>query len=288
MFSRIVAIFKLTRIEHSIMLVIAVLAAELIANRTLPSMFIILMSFITPIFISMGSFAINDYFDIDVDRLNKRIDRPLVNKSISLDSASYIAIASFAIGVIASLFISIGAFIIAFMFAVLAFLYSYKLKEMLLIGNMYIGLSMMIPFIYGSYVASYAISYPIIIISLTVFFSGIAREVHGTIRDYKGDRKRGVRSLPTYVGIYGSAIVAAISYLIAIILSIYLFFVNGLFHYNIFYIIMISIVDVILVYVSIIYMKKELRTRKLFDRSRNLSLAAMGFALIIYFLAYFV
>ncbi len=284
MFSRIKAILKLTRIEHSIMLIIAVLASELISSRTLPSYFILILSFITPIFISMGSFAINDYFDIEVDRLNKKTTRPLVNGSISLKSAFYIAIASFIIGVFASLFISSGAFAIALVFAILAFLYSYKLKEMFLIGNMYIGLSMMIPFIYGSYVASYTISYPIIIISITVFVSGLAREIHGTIRDYRGDRKRGVKSLPKYIGVYYSAIISALLYLIAIILSIYLFFIKGAFYNNIFYIISIGIIDIMLIYVSIIYLRKKLRTQKLFNKSRNLSLAAMGIALLIYLL----
>ncbi len=284
MFSRIKAILKLTRIEHSIMLIIAVLASELISSRTLPSYFILILSFITPIFISMGSFAINDYFDIEVDRLNKKTTRPLVNGSISLKSAFYIAIASFIIGVFASLFISSGAFAIALVFAILAFLYSYKLKEMFLIGNMYIGLSMMIPFIYGSYVASYTISYPIIIISITVFVSGLAREIHGTIRDYRGDRKRGVKSLPKYIGVYYSAIISALLHLIAIILSIYLFFIKGAFYNNIFYIISIGIIDIMLIYVSIIYLRKKLRTQKLFNKSRNLSLAAMGIALLIYLL----
>ncbi len=284
MFSRIRAILKLTRIEHSIMLIIAVLASELISNRTLPPYFILVMSFITPIFISMGSFAINDYFDIDVDRLNKKIDRPLVNKSISPKSAFRIAIASFFIGVFASLFISSGAFAIALIFAILAFLYSYKLKETLLIGNIYIGLSMMIPFIYGSYVASYTISYTVIIISITVFASGLAREIHGTIRDYRGDRKRGVKSLVKYIGVYYSAIISAFLYFIAIILSIYLFFVKSAFYHNIFYMISIGIIDVVLVYVSVIYLRKKFRTQTLFNRSRNLSLLAMGFALLIYLL----
>ena len=117
MFSRIGAILKLTRIEHSIMLIIAVLASEIITNRTLPPYFILIMSFITPIFISMGSFAINDYFDIEVDRLNKKTNRPLVNKSITPKSAFYIAIVSFFIGVFASIFISGGAFAIALIFA---------------------------------------------------------------------------------------------------------------------------------------------------------------------------
>ncbi|MEM3228556.1 MAG: hypothetical protein QW549_03130, partial [Candidatus Micrarchaeaceae archaeon] len=70
--NKIGAILRLTRIEHSVMLIIAVVAAELIASRSLPDYFVLALSLITPIFISMASFAINDYFDIETDRLNKK------------------------------------------------------------------------------------------------------------------------------------------------------------------------------------------------------------------------
>ncbi|HUB92789.1 MAG TPA: UbiA family prenyltransferase, partial [Candidatus Saccharimonadales bacterium] len=66
------AVLKLTRIEHSIMLVIAVLAAELIA-KGLPSLPILVLSLIAPVFISMAAFAINDYFDLKVDKINKKM-----------------------------------------------------------------------------------------------------------------------------------------------------------------------------------------------------------------------
>ena len=71
------AVLKLTRIEHSVMLAIAVVAAELISG-VLPSPGIFVLALIPPIFVSMGAFAVNDYFDIKVDRFNKRYDRPLV------------------------------------------------------------------------------------------------------------------------------------------------------------------------------------------------------------------
>ena len=50
---KISAVLRLTRIEHSLMLVFAVLAAELI-TKGLPSANYLALSFITPIFISKG------------------------------------------------------------------------------------------------------------------------------------------------------------------------------------------------------------------------------------------
>ncbi|EQD78308.1 UbiA prenyltransferase [mine drainage metagenome] len=73
--NKLVAVLKLTRIEHSVMLVIAVLAGELIVARHLPGAYVLLLSLIVPIFVSMGSFAINDYFDVEVDTLNKKVQK---------------------------------------------------------------------------------------------------------------------------------------------------------------------------------------------------------------------
>ena len=64
------------------MLVIAVVAAELLAGG-LPATGVLALSLITPIFVSMGSFAINDYFDIGVDRLNRKKNRPLVSGALT-------------------------------------------------------------------------------------------------------------------------------------------------------------------------------------------------------------
>ncbi len=275
------SILKLTRIEHSIMLVIAVLSGEFLSLGKLPNITILLLSLITPIFISMASFAINDYFDVDVDKLNKK-NRPLVTGELSKSSAVYITIICLIIGVMASFFINEYAFFIAIIFGVLAMLYSYKLKELFLLGNLYIGFSMAIPFIYGNFVVSNILGFNIVIVSSMIFISGVAREIHGTIRDYEGDRKRKVLSLPHLIGIIPSAIVAAILYFVAIATSIFIFF-NVKPFYNIIYLLLILITDLILLYISFGYIIKK--DKKFYSFSRNISLVAMSIALIAIFIA---
>lgn len=276
--NKLVALFKLTRIEHSIMLVLAVLSAELIANGVLPIP-LLLLSIVPAILISMGAFAINDYFDVNVDRLNKR-KRPIVIGAISKKEAFSISIICFAFGVLVSLFINIYVFLIAAIFAILAYLYSYKLKEILIIGNVYVAFTMVIPFIYGSYVVASSPSITIIIISLMIFLSGFAREIHGMIRDHRGDIKaRNVHNVISAVGIKKSAQFAFTLYMEAIALSIYLFFFQSPFAFNIIYAVMITVVDLMLLYVALIYLKDNLNRRS-FDLTRNISLGAMALALV--------
>lgn len=281
---KIGAFLKLTRIEHSIMLVIAVLAAEVISGG-MPGTIAILASIITPILVSMGSFAINDYFDVDADRANGFKKRPLVSGELSIKTAKYSAILLLVVGALASAFINEYAFVIAVIFAALAYLYSYKMKDMLLVGNIYIAFSMVIPFIYGNFVVAHQFNLTIILISFVVFLSGLAREVHGMIRDKAGDfRERKSKNLIHHVGEARAANFALILYLEAIAISIYMFFFSIPFRFNIVYILPILLTDIILVYIAFgeIFVKDRHRFHKL---SRNLSLLAMGIALIAYFAA---
>ncbi len=274
--SKIVDVLRLTRIEHSVMLVIAVVAAEMI-TKTLPNWYILTLSIITPIFISMAAFAINDYFDIEVDMANMR-KRPLVKGTLKPSDALHITVVGIVIGVISSAFINVYCLIIAILFGLLSVLYSYRLKRMLLWGNMYIAFSMSIPFIFGNFVVSSNISAGIALVSIMIFISGVAREIHGTIRDVKGDRKRNAQTMPIRFGTGFSAVVALILYFIAILISAYLIAFVHPFKYNVAFIIPILITDMILAFVSIGYLMRS--SRGFYDLSRNLSLVAMAVALL--------
>ncbi len=277
---KILGVLKLTRIEHSVMLVIAVIAAELISAgdvASMPGIQIIALSLITPIFISMASFAINDYFDIEVDRANGK-DRPLVNGTLKPHDALYVTAVSLAIGIAASALINAYTFLIAVTFGALAMLYSYKLKEKLFWGNAYIALSMAIPFIFGNYVVSSMIGTGIGLVALMIFISGLGREIHGTIRDMRGDAKRKAHTIPAAIGRKGAAFIAMLLYCMAIAISIILYAAVTPFMHNEIFMLPITAVDLILLYVSVGYLTRS--DMWFYGIARNLSLAAMAIALL--------
>ena len=137
--------------------------------------------------------------------------------------------------------INIYAFVIAVIFAALAFLYSYRLKDTLLVGNVYIAFSMVIPFIYGDFVVSRSLHADSADIARNIP-SGLAREIHGMIRDYKGDAKaRGSRNLLYHVAPARASQLAAILYVEAILVSVYMFFFYAPFAFNLVHIVPIAI-----------------------------------------------
>ena len=77
------AIWELMRLEHGVMIAIAILIGAVIAKQEIPSLYRFVLTFTTALFLEASTFALNDYFDIDIDKHNKRIDRPLVRGDLS-------------------------------------------------------------------------------------------------------------------------------------------------------------------------------------------------------------
>jgi geranylgeranylglycerol-phosphate geranylgeranyltransferase len=110
----------------------------------------------------------------------------------------------------------------------LAIAYNYKLKDLPLVGNFYIGLTMAIPFIFGNYVVSDKLAPVAIILALLGLVSGIAREIIKSVEDMKGDSEaRKSKTLPILIGESSARKVAVILYLLFIPLTI-LPFIYGL------------------------------------------------------------
>ena len=193
---------KLTRFEHAVMLAFAVLIAETVVLRTLPQLTIaIVLSLLVPVFSEMGSFALNDYLDIEADRKNKRTDRPLVRGTISPKFALWFSAGTLAASTALAWFINPIAFAIALAFNLFAIAYNWRLKDLPLAGNAYIALTMAVPFIFGNFVVSSILSPLIVVLAALGFVAGLAREIIKSVQDMEGDvAARGSKTLPVVIG----------------------------------------------------------------------------------------
>ncbi|MFA6907497.1 MAG: UbiA family prenyltransferase [Candidatus Micrarchaeia archaeon] len=217
---RFFAYMRLFRIEHALMLAVAVLLGELLSGA-LPALPLLLCSLAVPVFIEMGSFALNDYFDVKADRANKRADRPIASGEISPSHALLASAACYMIGVAAALPLPPAALFITLIFAALSIAYNFKLKELPLAGNMYIAASMAIPFLFGNLVAAPDIFARIWAIALVAFVAGLGREIIKSAEDMEGDvLHRNARTLPVVVGKKNALLSAALLYAALVPLSL--------------------------------------------------------------------
>lgn len=267
---KIKAIWELMRLEHGVMIAIAIFIGSLIAlkGEGLPTLDKFLLTFFTALFLEASTFALNDYYDLEIDKKNKRTDRPLVRGDLSPKSALNLFFIFFPLGIICSYFVNIACFLIALITGLLAILYDVKLKKIKLLGNFYISYVMAIPFIFGgaAVIAKDALLFEIppsiYIIALIAFLTGSGREIMKDVMDFSGDQLKGVKSFPKYIGKRMSNSVAAIFYIIAIVISFLPFFMKTfeIYYLNYSYLSLVFITDTMLLSTSIhLFIKKEPR-----------------------------
>jgi len=258
------------RLEHGVMIALGILVGSLVALKGsgFPALDKFILTFFTALFLEASTFALNDYYDLDIDRKNNRLDRPLVRGDLSPKSALYLFFIFFPLGLICSFFVNNTCFVIALITALLAVLYDAKMKKIKLIGNFYIAYVMAIPFIFGgAAVVSnetlfFEIDPVIYIIALIAFVAGSGREIMKDVMDFEGDKEKGVRSFPKYIGTRKSNILAALFYIFAVVLSFIPFFNENfeLYYLNYYYLVMVFITDVMLLSTSLnLIFKKEPR-----------------------------
>ncbi|MCD6330787.1 MAG: UbiA family prenyltransferase [Thermoplasmata archaeon] len=219
---KVKAFYDLTRLDHGIMFGIAVIIGAILGGAT--SLQKCILGFLTALFMEVGTFSLNDYFDYEVDLKNKRMDRPLVRGDLKKGDALIIAGIAIPIGVATALFINKICFFIALINALLAILYDAKLKEIKIIGNFYIAFTMAIPFIFGSAIGQ--IKTIVYFFSFLAFFAGAGREILKDVMDFEGDKIRKTKSFPFYLGIKKANLLASFFILIAMVASVIPFFFN--------------------------------------------------------------
>ena len=286
---KIKAIWELMRLEHGVMIAIAILIGSLIALRGqgLPPFDKFILTFLTALFLEASTFALNDYCDLEIDKENKREDRPLVRGDLSPKSALYLFFIFFPVGIICSYLVNLTCFIIALFTALLAILYDIKIKKLKLLGNFYIAYVMAIPFVFGgaAVVAKNSIFFEIdpsiYIVALIAFLAGSGREIMKDVMDFQGDKEKGVKSFPRYIGLWKSNILAAFFFLIAIFLSFLPFFndIFEIYYLNYYYFALVFITDTMLLSTAIHLIIKKKPHLKLY---RKFTLLAIFIGLIAF------
>ena len=242
------AIWELTRGEHGLMYGAGVLIGILVGGGNFGITAV--LGFFTAFFIQAGTFALNDYCDLETDIANHRLDRPLVRGALTKELAFGIACIATALGILSSVVLTmlhggLTLFLVALLLAALGILYDIKIKELFAVGNLYIAFTMAVPFIYGGLIAG-DIGEGLLILSLIALLAGLGREVMKDIADVEGDEIRDVKSIARVYGIEEAKKVVTASSLLAVGLSVIPFFLPSTPYYlNPVFIILVSGTDII-------------------------------------------
>lgn len=268
---------RLVRIEHSAMLVLGVLTAILLLDLHFTYAQLLLLS-LCPFLVSAGAFALNDYFDAESDKKNRK-DRPIVRGEISKQVALLIGAALLLLGVLVAFPLGMQAFSIAAVFAFLSVLYDWKLKDIALIGNSIIAASMAIVFIFTEVALAGTISQLTLLLCAASFLSGLGREIQKTVQDVEGDvLARKSMTLPVLIGKWPSLHLSLVLVLAASLLGLYFYAAVPPLQNNPLYIIPMAISISLLCYSSYLFYGD----RKSAEKGRKLSLYALMLGIIAF------
>ena len=229
---------RLTRFEHSLMSAAGVLVAVFIALGAGGSVGQneFLAALLVPVLINLGAFALNDYFDVEADRENEK-KRPLVSGEIKPLHAAVFGAIALLVGGLIGFAVNFEAGVISLLFAAVSFLYNWKLKDIALLGNLFISSSMGISFIFGAVVCGFSfalIPVDFWILGIGATAAGFGREIVKTVQDVEGDKKgRGSKTLSVLIGERYSLVIAGFMFLVFCICVISLVVYSQILEFNI-------------------------------------------------------
>ncbi len=221
----------------------------------------IILAMIAVFFETAAGNVINDYFDYNIDLINKP-ERPIPSGRISLKAGRNYGYLQFLLGTICGFLISYLTnnwipFAIVLIADVILYLYAYKLKSTPLIGNLAVGFMTGFGFVFGGF----TINNPEIIttslfLGFFAFVMTTAREIVKDIEDIEGDKAEGAKTLPILIGEKIPAIIAAILIIIDSALCPILYY-NHIF--GVYYLVVIAIAVLLFLYSAILILKSQER-----------------------------
>lgn len=240
---------KLIRPLNCLITFLTVIVASFIASENSLTFSTVLLGAIVASLIAAAGNVINDYFDIETDRI-AHPDRPLVTGKIEKHKALRFYILINFTAVLISYFISTLILGIVLFSSLLLFLYSLTLKRIILLGNITIAFLTGLVFLYGGVLVGNI--YAAVIPSVFAFLINFIREIVKDIQDINGDLNAGVITFPAKYGIDKTKTIILILSVILIIITFHPF-VYSYYKIEYFLVIMIIVNPVIVYFLKSIY-----------------------------------
>lgn len=220
-----IAVIAISRPLNFIITFVSIVVAGLISSSSEIFTHAIFYAGMAGAFASAAGNIINDYYDIEIDRLNKP-DRVLPSERLSKREALFIYMIFVLVSFNFALRINIASFFVVVFASLIIFLYSFRLKRIPLFGNFVVAFLTGLAFIFGG-------------IAVDNFYGGLipfgfaliinfVREIVKDMEDVEGDRKEKVITFPIKYGfplskkiVTASTIVLIVFTLIPFVFQIY-------------------------------------------------------------------
>lgn len=178
-----------------------------------------LVAFLVVLFSALANFGFNDYCDLEVDRSNHRLDRPLVQGSLTKGAVLVVTGASTLLALGLTLFLNPTARLLVLVGLPVSLFYHVGIKRVFLLKNAFIGLTNVGIVLLGSLVSDAVVEPVAVYIAAIGFFVALSYEIMLDIADVQGDRAHGIDTIPVRFGVKTASWVSVILGLGAVIVD---------------------------------------------------------------------
>ena len=210
-------LFYITRPVNSAAAGLAVIVAYLIATGTV--IFGVLLLFSIAALITAAGNVINDYFDVEIDRVN-RPDRPIPSGLVQLPAAHAYAVTLFLAGILVCFFTDPLCVAIAGFNSLLLIAYAARLKRTPLVGNIAVSFLAASMFLFGGALNGLPGFFHVMPFAVMTFFAMLARELVKDGEDVEGDKASGAVTIPIRYGIKATMILALFCAVLGVVASL--------------------------------------------------------------------
>ncbi len=216
--TRLLGLFRLFRFELPFSAGVCVILGELLALGDIPSAKEMILGFLSVFLISATSLILNDYFDLESDKINTP-ERPLPSGMVTERDVVILSCIVTILGFIAGNLLSLEALLVVILVWGVGFLYNWRFKKMGLLGNLMVSFSVGMTFIFGGVAVDRPFEMTVWFFGLLAFLINFGEEIAADSMDVDGDQKAGSRSLPVLLGSENSLRISAAIFFIVIVIS---------------------------------------------------------------------
>lgn len=231
---------KLIRFELPLSAGICVVMGQLLALGEFASTHILILGFVSVFLVSASILVLNDYFDIETDKINAP-DRPIASNIISPSEAFYFSVILLVVGILLSYLINLIALITSIILAIIGFLYNRYFKKRGLLGNLMVSLSVGMTFVYGGISVGLPFHKTVLLFALIAALIDLGEEIAADAMDIKGDLLIESNSIAIKYGKPTALKISAFLFSFVILISIIPFVLNWFSNYYFFAIVVMDL-----------------------------------------------
>jgi len=216
--AKIQGLWRLFRFELPLTAGVCVILGELLALGRFPSVRAALLGFLSVFLISAAALILNDYFDLESDKINAP-HRPLPSGLVTGQEVVMLTAGVTVLGLLTSYLLSLEALLLASLVWVVGFLYNWRFKRAGFWGNLLVSFSVGMTFIFGGIAAGAPFERVVWLFASLSFLVNLGEEIAADAMDVAGDRVAGSRSLAVLYGSEAALKVSAALFLLVIVVS---------------------------------------------------------------------